>query len=382
MARGDKPHRPRFPDLGHERAGLEREPRHGCGGVQPPERVQARPHVVAVVARVRGDLAQDALDFAGALDLGLADLVVEVQHGGGLDKDRLPRRRDVVDEALHLALGLGADRDHGAPAADGRLRLGRPALRDRVAKCGVERLAQAAVQGGEAPREVREVRARVVAHVPGLVHDARDAVFEGFEHDDLLGDLPQAGRLRLARVQVVVHAPDRREHARQAGQVAAVDERVGGPQAREDRPHVVGLAERERVVEADEVGHLAGPAEAPAHDGGVRRRAKARKRLAPVGRPGVVQEAGADGVEAQAGLGVGGVERHVGHGRSNALARRLLAPRRDRTPNPHGQLGLARLARGDADHRRDGVRFRGDQVLSIEIEKRCKSQKRDALVPV
>jgi len=334
----DEPEGPALADVRDERAGLQREPRDGRGRVEPAERADAGGHVVAVVAGVGGHLAEDPLDLPRPLDLGLADLVVEVQHGRRLDEDRLARGGHVVDEPLDLPLGLGADGDHGAPAAHRRLALRRPAGRDGRPEGRVEGLAEPAVELRQPPCEVREVRARVVADVPALVDRPPDPVLEGLQHDDLLGDDPQPGRLELAGVEKVVDEPDGREDAPERPEVGAVDERALGPEPGEDGADVVGRAERERVVEPDERRHLAGPPEPALDLGDVGRRPERGEPLGPVGRPRVVEQAGADGVEAQSGLGVGRVERDVGHGgRTRQRARsapRARAERRIHTARP------------------------------------------------
>jgi hypothetical protein len=100
---------------------------------------------------VAGDLLQNPPDLTVALQLQLAHLVVEIEHGGGLDVDRLPRAGDVVHEPFHLALSLGADGDDGAAVADCRLLLGRVALRRGLAERVEERAAEAALPLGERP---------------------------------------------------------------------------------------------------------------------------------------------------------------------------------------------------------------------------------------
>ena len=85
---------------------------------------------------------EDALDLALLVGLGLSPVVAEVDRRHWLDEDGRAARRDVVDDALHLAAGLDLDGNDVAAVAqgddgllDGRPQVGRD---DKLLELGVE----------------------------------------------------------------------------------------------------------------------------------------------------------------------------------------------------------------------------------------------------
>ena len=119
-------------------------------------------------------LVEDPLLLARGREGCLGPLVVQLDDGQRLDEERGARGALVVDDPLHPALGLGADRDDVAPGAQRHDRLADdPGHRGR-AQHRVQALADAVLGGAQPLADGGELRRGRVEDLPALVDAARD----------------------------------------------------------------------------------------------------------------------------------------------------------------------------------------------------------------
>ena len=285
---------------------VEGKPRLGREHVERHERAQARAQGGQVGAGVGGGGAQHALHLAALVEFGLAQVVAEVEHAGGFEVDGLARRAGVVDEPGDLALGLGADRQHEAPAADRRLLVGRKSQRHGAAHLVEHGVAQLLARAHDLAAQAGEFRRGVVAHLPVVAEHAVEGALQLGRGRERRGGLGEAGVLGRAGVEVGAKLPDGFEHAPQGHEVFAGGDGVLWGDAAQGLAQVGERAKGHRVVEAERVGEFGHAGEAAAGLVGGAQRPERGEAFARLRAAGVVGEALAHGVEAELrGGGVG-----------------------------------------------------------------------------
>ena len=148
-----------------------RQPRFGPNEVNQPEVGIRLPQIGQVGPQLVGKGRENANQLAVVGVVKVFDVIVQLKNGFRLDKNRLARSRLVVNQALHLALVLGDDRQHQAPAADGRLGVaGNPPLVLCMAQDTGNLLAELALAGNQLLPNLAQQRRSVVAHRAFVVH--------------------------------------------------------------------------------------------------------------------------------------------------------------------------------------------------------------------
>ncbi len=94
------------------------------GEIDGADRLHEVDDVVRPVADRTRELAQDPRDLLALGAFGLSQAIGVLDDGEGLDEQRLPGARAVVDDARHRAARGGAEREHGpaGPLGDEILR--------------------------------------------------------------------------------------------------------------------------------------------------------------------------------------------------------------------------------------------------------------------
>ena len=293
-----------------------------------------------MVAEVAAEVREDPLDLAASRDLKLADLVVDLDRFLGLDVERLARPAHVLHEALDLALGLGANGDDRAARANGRLVLGGVSLRGGGAKGALDGCAHLPFPRSDLAREAQKLRAGVVADLAVLVDGPRDAVFERPDHDDLLRHLPEIFCGLAAPVEVVEQRAERFEDVPHVGEFFRAGDGALRFETAQRRPDLGRVADGDGGAARERIAHLT-RAQQRGPDGlSAGLRYERVHPLAAVGRAHVRRQPGADEVEAEARLGVGGVELNLGHRATLRPSARLVPGGRP----SHPEFSLAGLA--------------------------------------
>ena len=256
----------------------------GGVGVERGERAQVLLEVGTVGAGVGAERLQDAVGLAADGRLGLADLVVEVEHGGGLDVEPSGRSRSRRARSPGLCAwprrGRGSRRARRGAWAAPRWRS--PRRWRRGVPSGAWRGADPwrSASSRWSRRSSGEASSRNRA--PGGVQRAPDVVFEVFQLHQMAGHAPQRGRPFLARAEVGEHPARRAGKAADGEQLVAVEARVfsarGGRGRGADRPRrETGAGRRPRRAPAS---RRRGPAHAARAPGpptaGAGRRARRR----------------------------------------------------------------------------------------------------------
>ena len=215
-----------------------------------------------------------------------------------------------MDEPLDFALGLGADRDHGAAVADRRLLLGGIALRRRLAERFEKRITKLTLPLAEGSGDPPQLGRGVVADLPPLVDGPADVLFELLLHGDLPREAGDLGIGLAARLEVAVRPPHRPEDGSDVREVFGLDRRLLRLGAAERFADVRQGRERERVVGAEGLLELGRLREETLDERTVGRGLHGFEPLAPERAAGMGEEPPADGVEAELLLRVVGVKLH------------------------------------------------------------------------
>ena len=104
--------------LGADAVELSRQAGLGGPEVEERQRVEGAAQSLRLRRDERRQLVEDALLLGLDPELRLAPGIAELDHDERLDEERLAAARLVVDDALDLAPGIGADRDHVAAVAE------------------------------------------------------------------------------------------------------------------------------------------------------------------------------------------------------------------------------------------------------------------------
>ena len=164
--------------------------RLGRPEVEQGHRLQSLPQERAVGRHQCRELVEDAADLLVDRRLGLAPGIAQLHDDERLHEQRLAAARGVVDDALHLAAGLGPDRDHVASIAQGDDR-----LLQRPAQLGaheaVQPAPQAVVGDPHGAPQPAQPRRRGVQELADRVEAAPQRAAQGRQRVEAAAKVPQ-----------------------------------------------------------------------------------------------------------------------------------------------------------------------------------------------